>query len=406
MMFSSAAVPPGFRFFTGTPGAPVGPFSRGESVPADAERTAGGSGRIEDGLEFLRRAALRGLGAPVTPPGPLETPRLPSARETADEILGFVRARLQREAADGASQDRLDGLLAAAREGFERGYQQALADLDALGRLDDELAGELNGTRDLVLSGLDDLAALPTLPASGISRFESYQRAVRTQQSETLQLEVRTRDGDRVRIQFESLDAYRSESSVVRGSGEGGSFLQAEFNETRLSSERFSVRVQGDLDEEEQAALQELLGRVDRLADEFFEGDAQLALEQALELGYDRDEIAGFSLRLTATDVRQVTETYRRVSEFGDGGQPVRGGVSDLAQTLRPLGQFLQSVRAAEDAAQALEQPGRLLRQLLEAGIGLLAQDDPLRGAERLLLDLLGDGEEAGEDRDNVAEAA
>ncbi len=400
MILSSAAVPPSFLKLGGTTGGPGG-FLRGLE-PRLAEAPGTPVRQREQGLEFLLRRVQEQLGpAPRVPEAYAAARPLPTARETADNILGFVRSRLQQEAALGADPERLQGLLQAARDGFERGYRQALGELEALGVLNEELAADLTETRDLVRSGLDGMEpgrAGETVVAAPVRELASYQRQVRAVETESLQLEVRTRDGDRVRIQLESVDAFRSDESILHAAGAGGSLTQAQFSASRLSSERFSIRIEGNLDEDERAALEDLLGRVDRLADQFFDGDAQLALQQALELGYDRDEIAGFSLRLTATDVRQVSETYRRVQALGDGPELPARGASELAQLLRPLGQFLQSVRASEQAADALGRPGQLLRQLLEGTLSLVDTGEPLLAADRALLDLIGDGEDRTDD--------
>ncbi len=412
MIFSPAAVPPGFQKFSGSPGA-LGGYLRGPVLAAPLERTDhSGAARVEHGLEFLRRSVaqnLAGFRVPEPTVTAFEAPALPTARETADNILGFIRSRLDREVAAGADAERYQGLLAAAREGFERGYQQALGDLEALGLLNEDLAAEIGQTHDFVTAGLDELAgqapaaAQPAVPAP--TQFESYRQRVSVVQNETLELEVRTRDGDRVRIQLESLDAFSSDQSVSSLSGASGTAVLGEFSATRITSDRFSVRVQGDLDEDERAALSDLLGRVDSLSDQFFSGDPQLALEQALNLGYDQDEIAGFSLRLTATDVRQVTETYQRVSQFGD--TPADRGASDLAHSLQSLGQFLQAARAAVEDAQALSQPGRLLQQLLEGSLSFLQPGHQLDAIDSNLLNLLGLAtEDAEEAEPTIAEAA
>ncbi len=408
MILSSAAVPPSFLKLAGTMGGSSG-LLRGLEPRLAAPEAAEGTQR-ERGLAFLQRRVEEQLGAnPRLPAAFAAATPLPTARETADSILGFVRSRLQSEAVQGADAERLDGLLNAAREGFERGYRQALEELEGLGMLDDALGSALEETRDLVRGGLDSLdpvdLAAPTSPAP-VRDMVSYQRQVRSVETETLQLEVRTRDGDRVRVELESLDAFRADESFQRASSADGSVTQAAFSASRITSERFAIRIEGELDEGERAALEDLLGRVDRLAGEFFEGDAQLAFEQALSLGYDQDEIAGFSLRLTATDVRQVSETYRRISSLGDESPVPSRGASDLARALQPLGQFLQSVRDAEEAASALSRPGQLLRQLLEGTVSFLNPDESLLAGDRALLDLLGDGETEGEEDAVTAAAA
>jgi len=66
------------------------------------------------------------------------------------------------------------------------------------------------------------------------------------------------------------------------------------------------VSVQGQLSADELKAIGELVGKVDTLANEFFQGDLQQAFNSAAALGFDSSQIAGFALKLSQQEsIRQ-----------------------------------------------------------------------------------------------------
>ncbi len=118
----------------------------------------------------------------------------PSAVQVANRILGFVEARLTREQAGGAGPERLDNLLAQAREGVTKGFSEAREQIEALGMMTDELAADISDSFTRVSEGLDQLsdrfsvteAPTPVTAASAVN----YESASRRQ----LSFEVMTRD--------------------------------------------------------------------------------------------------------------------------------------------------------------------------------------------------------------------
>ena len=82
----------------------------------------------------------------------------------AERVLGFIEQRLQREAADGADQEKLQGLLQQAREGIEQGFAEARKILDGLGVLQGKIATDIDETYARLQDGLQGLQAR-TLPA-------------------------------------------------------------------------------------------------------------------------------------------------------------------------------------------------------------------------------------------------
>lgn len=292
-----------------------------------------------------------------------------SADGVAGNILGFIEQRLLQDAAEGATQEQLQERLEQGLAGFERGFAQAREQLEALSMLSPEVSQDIGRTQELVLGGIDQLRQRildgqleqrqadspevtgPSPSPSGLTDYR-YEQARAT----SFSFELTTAEGDRVEIQ-----ARASAGFANADDGE-------EQNLSASNSASMSWSVQGDLSESERAAISDLVADVDRLAGQFFEGDLEGALSSAQSLGYDQDEIVGFSLNLQQADIRRVSETY---ADASGSEQPVSQG---LQQQLAPLGAFARDLEQARDnAAQVTEEPETLL---LDTAQNLAAGDD------------------------------
>jgi hypothetical protein len=69
-----------------------------------------------------------------------------------------------------------------------------------------------------------------------------------------------------------------------------------------------NIEVDGDLNEDELAAIGDLLGKIDDIATKFFSGDVQAAFSAAGSLGVDSDQIAAYRLNLTYS--RKIAAAY------------------------------------------------------------------------------------------------
>ncbi len=157
-------------------------------------------------------------------------------------------------------------------------------------------------------------------------------------------MEVITQDGDKVTIHVgagESLD-FRSASQVTpRGSISGFALEQSSYYDISFS-------VEGDLDEGELAALNDLFSQVNDIADSFYSGNVGEAFEQALAVGYDSDELAAFAVNMTHSEVVAVAQTYREVAE-ADQGEAVERDGNPLQSIMDRLSEFAAQVLASHD---------------------------------------------------------
>mgnify|MGYP006181720463 FL=1 len=287
--------------------------------------------------------------------------------KVAGRILGFIEQRLQSEQAAGADPSKLKDLLEQARSGVEKGFAEARKILDGMGVLQGKVASDIDDTYQKIQDGFSDLdkrfnpdAAL----VEGSTNIAAYSERFAAQ-AETFDMEVTTRDGDRLRISIAQASANWSQSGVVASSNGNGSSVVASSQSGSLQIGAWQVSVEGELDDEERAALEKLFGQVQDLSNKFYAGDLSGAFDRAMALDMDGEQLASMSLRLTQTTVRQATDAYSAVAQ--DGGQAasaVNSSLIDYAQGL------LDALRSANQVAEEGTAKTSLL-DMLKGGFSL-----------------------------------
>lgn len=318
------------------------------NAAADAQATL--ANRLADRLG-LQPGALNGSkGGDFTP------------EKVAGRVLGFIEQRLQSEAAAGADPARLEKLLGQAREGVEKGFAEARKILDGMGVLSGQVASDIDDTYKRIQDGFGDLDrrfAQDSAPAAGSSAVAGYRERF-SALAETFDLEVTTRDGDRLRISIAQASANWSQSAFAAASDGGGSALVAGSQSGSLRIGGWQVSVEGELDEDEIKALEKLFSQVQELSDKFYAGDLAGAFDRAMALEMDGEQLASMSLRLTQTSVRQATDAYGAVA--GQAASAVNAGLQEYAQGL------LDALRSADGLSR---DAGSLLKDLLRGGFSL-----------------------------------
>ncbi len=300
-----------------------------------------------------------------------------SADAVANNILGFIEQRLRKEKAEGASEGELAARLEEGLAGFKKGFAEAKEQIEALGMLNPTVEEDINETYDLVLAGIDDLKSrfvdnkddkadksdgdtlTPKSKGGDIAASASFGQ-VSYAQSNSFNFEVETADGDIVTISAKSKDVYAAEyrAGSFSNGNRSGSF--EEFTSQSYQSSRFDMSVVGELDEGELAALDQLMAKVEDLSADFFAGDLDSAFNQALNLGYDTDELVGYSLNLRQVEVQRVSVAYQQV---GPGNTTA---INPLADRMQPLGDFAQGLIDAIGLASPFAEPSRLIADLSE----------------------------------------
>jgi len=286
-----------------------------------------------------------------------------SAEQAAGNILGFIERRLAMDVAEGASQEQLASRLDAGLEGFKKGFAEAEEQLEALGMLNEHVAQDIGRTFDLVTNGIDLLRErfltdqAPALPEEEAPVYDAgslmgSSTAYDFAQKNTFSFSLTTADGDKVNITASAAEAY----SAQRSNDESGRRQSISFS----NNQQFSLSVEGELDEDELEAINDLLGQVNDLASDFFSGDYDQAFKEALDIGYDASEITGFALRLTHTEVQRFSEAYTADRNSGNSA-------NTFAERMEPIGRFAQQFLAALESSSALGQPSSFVSDLLSA---------------------------------------
>src|SRR5690606_18507004 len=220
-----------------------------------------------------------------------------TAEKVAGNILGFIERRLQLDAAEGATLEQLQTRLEAGLPGSKKGFAEASEKLEALSLLSTEIKTDIGKTYDLVLSGVDELRKkyvdiLAPQPGSANSSKPSLDTTATSKSPATLKVpdfipaaksaplgygnyeygrarefsfQLTTKEGDKVTIKASSSEGF----AIEAGRSNSTTVMKGSYS----ASQTFSLQIEGDLNEEELTAINELLGRVNELAGQFFAGN-------------------------------------------------------------------------------------------------------------------------------------
>lgn len=353
---------------------------------------------------FNQSLSLGNFRPDFSNPEPEESASLFDFEEVARNVLRFVGSVITGARNSGADEDELTDLFEQAREGVGQGI--SLAERDLGGLLNDEIAEGIENSRNRIEEGLQTLEQdifNPNPEADGQSQSVEFSQTIQAARQNNGELTIRTRDGDEIFVRFDSLQALQIDRTTaielqqnteqnqeqvpsnnnvsgvaentpvgqapentadinVSAQVDGEALADEEVNEETeqnpqgpdvvnvqsqsnsvfLQRDEFSLSVTGQLDEEELEAIGDLLNDVSDLAGEFFNGDVEAAFEQALDLGFNDEELVGFALQLTNVQQVQVVETYESVSRFTDNqeqGNNARAGIEPIADYLQQLQQ-------------------------------------------------------------------
>jgi len=191
--------------------------------------------------------------------------------------------------------------------------------------------------------------------------------SVRYQQQRDIELELLTREGDRVRVRV--FAAESGALSVSQSRVDAGGYSAQRYEQQAQQSSRSSLQfsLEGDLDEEELAAIGDLMAQVNKVADEFFNGDPLKSYQGLQELGFDTAEIAGFSLQLEQRAAVEIRYSEASLQQYRDvaGDQGQRPGLG-LGRYIGALGVAFERASILQDASRQL---GDLLTQVLRPAL-------------------------------------
>lgn len=242
--------------------------------------------------------------------------------------------------------------------------------------------GELNNLQNRLLDDIYQPAQIKQLPDLGVTESRATMQGFATSISHSAEIQVETREGDLVTISFNQASASSSSALQVQQGGRKMSI----YSESYSLSSGFSMSIEGDLNEEEQESLANLINKMSKVSDKFFKGNINAAFKHAQKVGFDTEQIAGFSMSLEMEKSVQAVAAYQQTTF------PEEHVDADL---LKQAGEFLaetkQFLADTETILASLAKPEQYFSDLF-AGMGQLyssAQNEEENSNEPLFLKLI-----------------
>lgn len=320
--------------------------------------------------------------------------------EVVKNVLGFLKLSFARFVSEGYSDEELKGKFEAAREGVMKGVEEASTILEGMGMMTDSLKqgidsafkGINEGIVELELKYLGDakpkaerknendqqVITKNTESKSASTAHShhadskplrvSYLNALQYESSShnSFELSLTTREGDKVNISLEAKLFNRIEHTSYGVRTRGGQASGMEFSAVSQESTYFRMSIEGDINDEESEAINALLNDVVAIANDFFEGDLNAALEQVLSVDYDSSQLQSFTLDLYSERSEKVRQSYQQVEQMGRNHEiNAPNNMSDLRSgMLDKLNHLLESIELLN---HRFEFPLSLLEQLQQA---------------------------------------
>ncbi|EGG94383.1 hypothetical protein IMCC1989_21 [gamma proteobacterium IMCC1989] len=316
----------------------------------------------------------------------------PALLDGARNILSFIEQRIASEQAAGASLETLDTLLQQGLAGFTQGYDEARAILGDQDSLNDAVDDSISLLYQQVVDGINDLrhsylgeakmeptavaqqatatpvdaSAQQSAPATSkhppslnssltspinnlmdelsgspdakiLTLLDSLEKidevreyAAEYAETKEFSFNLTTADGDTVTI-----NASRASSVSAYNNTDGNQGLSITQGNQQ---QQFSFAIDGELDDGEMEAINDLMQQVMSLSEQFYNGDIGEAYEAALAMDYDSTEITSYALQLKQTESYEVAAIYDEVapSTFSPA--------ADLHSVFETIGDYTQQV--------------------------------------------------------------
>lgn len=327
----------------------------------------------------------------------------------ADSVLGFISSSIAKASERGESEQVLQEMFAGARAGVAMGIERAKESLNSVSAMTNEIEQGIAKSESLISQGIDELeqhyfpdevkleqtndlinstplsaphsASSPSSfldsandndpsfdlddfngAAQGVSasRYQSDMYASKDRSSE---LSITTADGDLVTISFSQLQSYQrlesynqidayatnaSNDGQGRSSSYYGQASQHSVQSQYTNEMSFSLSIDGELDDEERAAIEQLIAQVNSLQKEFFDGDIEKAYQQALAIGFDDSQIRAFSLELEQVETYAVQTQYSEVASYSENA------TNSAAENMKPLLSYIHQLEQNLEQARQL----------------------------------------------------
>lgn len=247
--------------------------------------------------------------------------------EIVKNVLDFVTGAVKKAQADGADDDKLKGMLSDARKGVQIGIDDAVDELKETGIFNSDIEEGINKSKEGIFDGLDKFEENLFNPQPS---SVSVTHAQYVSLSNNAEYSFTTAEGDEVVISF--ADAFKSQSASSYQRSENNEAYVSESSQSRELS--FSMSVNGDLNEDEQEAINDLMENLQSVSKTFFSGDLDKAFEEAQELGLGNEQLVAFSMDLRQTKTVAAIKGYEEYKPAPE---------KEIAEKVAPFNDDLQN---------------------------------------------------------------
>lgn len=231
----------------------------------------------------------------------------------ADRVLGFVNQAMGKLENTQPNYDKA-AFLSAVSKGIDEGFADAREFLQGLGALEGQIEEDIDTTYSLIQDGLAKLDGSQLKSASASMELQSFS----AQMSRSAQVEVRTKEGDIIKIALDHSAASSRSDFNLSQEGVNISGYQSSLS----SSSNMNIEIEGDLNSDETKELKHLLEQMDTVGKDFFSGNTQSAFDHAGKIGLKGNSIASFSMNLDMTKSVQAVAAYQQASIPDQNVQP------------------------------------------------------------------------------------
>ena len=206
----------------------------------------------------------------------------------------------------------------------------------------------------------------PSVVRLGADDFAKLRaRSVDVGKQTALSLDLTTRDGDTIHLDFRQIDTF----SRTWGKGETNDGTRVRASSTTASSQRYvNMAVNGNLSDDEKGAIDAVLQNVVEVANQFFHGDLRAAVAHLSDMNVDTNQLADVSLKMSMSRNRQLSQVAigggdaARVQQAAQASSGVGRTLEYLADQQK---QLIVAAKTQFDDRSAVQ----LVKQLLPAMI-------------------------------------
>lgn len=254
-----------------------------------------------------------------------------------DNVLDFVTGALKKAKTNGSDDDTLKAMLKDARRGVEQGVNEAIDILSENKVINKDIETGISKAKEGIYKGFNELEERLLEPKNPYVLVSNSQYTSLQNQA---QYTFTTKEGDKIVIAFE--DSMQALSNVNTHNDKSNQ-IDHELN--------FTININGELNDAEQQALNDLMKDIKKVSDSFFSGEYDEAFKKAKELNITNEQITQFSMDLKQTKTVAAIGKYQQLNP-----------IKEIDKELQPFNTQLDSIYEQAKTIQLDEQLTQLMQ--------------------------------------------